>query len=468
MSVTSIQSSNLYNFIKCQDGPPSPSCCRRIGKISSGIFAAGLALCARIPAIPISRKAGGEFAPFGWTLAMVNIISYGSLISWSFLKVIEEKTRAKTEEEKELKSTFSPQIQVAILATSVFLGVFSQIPFGYMAYEYNNSSWLMAGTILLGDSPFPIYSLTLSFEKTIRKKSLLKIKKTDPKFLENRSNLLKTTKYFKKSLPERFLQKIGSDRALLVLNQGMKRKRPIWQKGARGFTKGVGVIATFGRLLMFSALAYEGASLISGGTKQNPNGVGGEVFACSIALLVALSNVYLLKTVILKSSVKNVQLGIDLLTKNYQPTLGDAMRTKLYRALQISSLILVALSFSTPYQVSKDTFEHSVFHNKKIAGLEPFVVATSTYSVLSMVSYSLRYFIDEAINKYVKLRGTEIEQEYSLFQEKISKIEKLIEGSTYEEVQSFLRNLLDHSQQNLNDSLESQLLRELIKEVNVE
>lgn len=468
MTINSIQPSNIYNFIQDQKEPPSSSCALKIARYSSQLSAIGLALCARIPAIPISRKAGGSFAPFGWTLATVNIISYGSLIAWSFLKIIEEKTRAKTPEEKELKSTLKPHTKAAILTASVFLGVFSQIPFGYMAYEYNNNSWLMAGTILLGDSPFPIYSLILSFEKTIRMQSFRKAKEMAPDVLETRAKLLKATTAFKKSLPERYSTRKNSIQAPLLQLHGEGQRKTAWLKGIRGFTKGIGIISTFGRLLMFSALAYEGASLISGGTKQNPNSASGEAFACSIAALVAISNLYLLKKLIINSSLNNVQLLTDILRRKYKPTLGDVMRTKLYRTMQVLSLVLVGLSFSTPYQVSRDTFEHSIFHDIKIPGLEPFVVVTSTYSVLNMVSHSLRYFIEELVNKYVNLRGTNLEKEYTAFQNKITKIEKMLDEATHEEVENLSAQLRSQSQGISNGSLEGDLVRELVRSMNSE
>lgn len=432
---------DLYQVWQGQ-GIPQESRCHQIIKRMLQLGTPALGFCARYPAINVSRKFGGANQAYGWILAVVNVITYGSLVGWSFLKMINEEVRILSPAEKAL---FSRGVKLSMVTKMalVILGLISQLPFSYMAYQYNNNSIFLAILILLADSGPPIYSLNLSAISSYELSREKKLKIDNPHIVNIKSQFISFLEDQRKKLlvMYRTIHDVNGSLTSSLLIQDkvtlIKKAPSEIPLAARIVTHGAGYIVTFGRLAIFSVLTYEAIAQ----TLASQNNILQISIAAFLALLVFGSNAYLIKDVVIKSALSSLQELKDRIKKEYQQGIGEALRPKLHMSLRLTTLALTALSYSTPIQVAKDHLQNNRIFGLTIPGIELFVEITSTMTVLLLVSNSMRYFTDELIASYILKNGSNQEKALVIVDKKLVSFIHMVKHSHPEDIIAFFKHL---------------------------
>ena len=133
----------------------------------------------RLPFIQMNLDLGGENKVYGGALAVGSCISFGYLISYAFLEMIDSQLGPLYEEEKGfVEGRFSPTLKKIFFSVSTILGFGAQIPFAYIAFQHNPPSAFnpkkltMSIMVLMLDSSITTYSPYKGLE-CLKKQELL-------------------------------------------------------------------------------------------------------------------------------------------------------------------------------------------------------------------------------------------------------------------------------------------------------
>lgn len=133
--------------------PPLPQTAPPSWALKLGVIA--LSFACTIPFISPSVELSQGHLAAKITLILGNVLAYGPIGAWAYLKMIGEV-------KKEKNATASLSITVIKTVLSVVGGLMNQAPSACMAYKYNQNN-ITDALLLLIASPIPIYSLWLLF-----------------------------------------------------------------------------------------------------------------------------------------------------------------------------------------------------------------------------------------------------------------------------------------------------------------
>lgn len=439
-----------------QNNVPEEGYCFSIAKRSLQFVSAATGVGARIPAINVARKFGGDNQAYGWSLAVINVISYGSLIAWGFVKMLNAEMKVVSEDEKLLKAKSKSNIPLPGKVAIATIGIFSQTPFAYMAYQYNEKNIGMAVFILVADASLPIYSLNLSTSALIKKRQLSNLTTAAKDIQEIKLLLVNFLEKHRKTLPKIYKQGtillnlnrslvLESETSTLLENKNVKvqtGKDPVYLSILRNTLKATGYLITLARLTAYSAMSYKGAELLLSGSYWEEHDKFKQGLSIGTAGLVFLANAYLMKDVVVNSINNRFQAIVDRIRGTSTENLATVFRPKLRSFLSFLTFGLSAMSYSTPLQLAKDLFENEYDINGfKILGVRTIIEVGSTMAVFLLVSNSLNAFVDEIVEMSISKFGSQEHKDLISLDSRLKRFINSIENSSLVDFAKFVYDL---------------------------
>lgn len=402
-----------------------------------------IALIARIPFIAINLKLGGDSLALGILLSVGNLGAVSCLISWSILNIINNYL---SPEEKELSVLTQPflqehgsQIAKAIFVFSLVVGVFSQLPFAFLGYTYNDKSLLMFALILMSDSWVPTNSVDLNL------KALLPSPSCSPELVRVREAFNRQVKGLQQDFvrdPDvrgEFLRELdgireGEERvrryvSLIATRTITEEVTPPWYSRALQWVIwSIGFVCMCGNLISIGYVGYNGAKLI----------FDEAFFSIGFGLLASAANLYINKLTVPTMAVALFNLLKDLLLRQYSPTLVDQFYPKLSGVSKFLGFCIGSLTFGPSLQVAKDFFGFN-------SAFSHFMQVTAPLGISLLVLYAITETIDKILQSYVLARGTEAEKAALKCSQDFEKLSRIIQNCSGEELEKFAAFLPDES-----------------------
>ena len=397
----------------------------------------------RIPFIPLSLKFAGDNTVYGGFLAYGATTSFGTLVAYSFLKIIDSQMKPLTpEEDYLLHSRIGPTTKKAFLIGGLLLGVGTQIPFAIIAHQYNKPStlnpggYLMPAIVILIDSWVSTFSGYMGlktigekrqrnpYEKeldVIRGKMLGFIRKNEQLFtLANRHTQLDFVGAYQNI---RRVHESG-DRVKEFYTLYTKRisnrtlTPPRWVQVTDTIIKGYGYLCAACNIGTMGYVAYLG-------TKVAGLDAVVTVLYCGTAF-------YLNTTAIPQTASKLFNLVKDIFTCGYKPTIADQLSPKLSFVLKALTLATASLSFGTAMQISQDYYEDHEW-------LELCMEITLTSATTFLVSMAMLSIADDLIETKIEKYGSEEEKQILEVYQKMRHFQTVLASSPFLDLAMQLR-----------------------------
>lgn len=409
---------------------------QKVGRNGLRCIACIAGFAARMTVANVILKFAGKRVIFGVVLVTANTITYGSLISWCLLKIVNSITTPISENEKRLiASRLSFWQRGALRTILVCVGVFAQIPLAYVAYEYNNKNIIFPLVLLCIDSAYPVYSLFLTSEEVLNRsrfssfeRKIYDLKKELINCLnKNRSVLISTEKEARclcleklltvneeEDSPEESVHKYFA----IVLNLNMAPETTVELPEHYLIRTGRYLARTAGLVLTASQLFFIGNL----GFKATKEMTDYDIFCYSTAIGITACSAYLGYNVLTQSFIKIYDYGVSFFKGNQQKTLASVFHPKLRLCLQLITLTLASLSFAGPLQVSRDQFT---------GGLELYMIVTSIMEIVIITSYVIFELIDDVIEYKALKWGEESVKQLVEVDQQMRHLITLIERSPF-------------------------------------
>lgn len=431
-------SSRLVTFIDkdlVQGISPAETNCHLVARRSLQVVSVIASFAGRIPFIPLSLRYAGDNTIYGGCLASGSTAAFGSLVAYSFLKIIDSQMRPLTPEEHYLlHARIGPTAKKVILVSGLLLGAGTQIPFALLAYEYNEPStlnpdgYLMPAMVIGIDSWISTFSgymglraigekrMRTSYEKDldgIRGKMLGFIGENQALFtLADRQTQLGFVEAYQRI---RAVHE-SSDRVKQFYTLCTTRisdaslTPPKWATVADTIIKGYGYLCAACNIGTMGYVAYLG-------TRVTGLNVVVTTLYCGTAL-------YLNTTAIPQTASKLFNLARSLLTCSYKPTIGDQLSPKLSFVLKALTLATAGLSYGMAMEISEDYY-------KDHAWLKKSMEVTLTSATTFLVSMAMLTIADDIVETKVKKLGSEEEKQILEVYQKMSRFQTALAASPF-------------------------------------
>lgn len=392
----------------------------------------------RIPFIEMNIQAGGSNKVYGAVLAYGNCTSFGYLVAYSFLEIINSQMDPMTSREKLLKeSRLSPCVKKTIFISSTILGFVSQIPFAYMAYRYNDSndnnnctssgfnstnapgdgapdtlaitmaalvfafdSWVYVNSAYQGMKALRERQAYTAYERELsharqRMHSLVDENIELLSMVSNENRRTLTEAYARIKKLDQASNRIEALHSLFTSRiTDLTIDPPAYAKYLNWTMKGWGYVCALSNLGALSYMAWLG-------TEQLCDLMGVEITVTAIYVGTAL---YLNKTAIPETAVKLFNIVKNIFTCGYRPTISDQLTPKLSFCLKGIGLATAALSYGPGVQLSRDYF---CFND----GFEVFMEISLSCATIFLVSMAVLDITDKALENKIARYGSEDEKQ---------------------------------------------------------
>ncbi len=373
---------------------------------------------ARIPFIQLNLKLGGDDKVYGAFLSYGTCASFGYLVAFSFLEIIDSQMKPLTREERDLlESRVGPTLKKVFFVSATTLGAVTQIPFAYIAYKYNDPSTLNPDGLVMPiltvaiDSWVSTYSTYMGLKAIGEKRSLNQYEKelsiVRGKMLfhleENRQLLSLVDSETRSSFVDTFerIQNVeeASDRVQQFYTLCTRRISD-QTLAPSNFVKGIDyVVQTYGYLCA-------GCNI---GTLGYIAYLGTDAFASSLGLNITITALYvgtalyLNTTAIPKTASVLFNLAKDIFTCGYKPSISDRLTPKLSFTLKALGLATAALAYGMPIELSQEYYEEHEW-------LEVTMDVTLTSATTFLVSMAILSITDALLETKIEKLGSEDEK----------------------------------------------------------
>ncbi len=449
MNISTTPSSEINEYISerlINQKEPSWSTTRKLTDIAlKVIFGGGIGVLATIPFAPLSvhfskrLNIPGEKA-IGYILATANSSSYFFITLWANLENVEGLTTPKTQLEKKI----TQKDNLAYLASSYFvavtLGLVSQVPFAYLAYDQNKQNLLMPILIIVADSSFPILSVnraiksitTRIFSKSKNKQTQHLLKNFD-RFLSNRIDWIAKggTTDTELTLKEGFShKKIDSASKLIdfILQQESQNSltppTPLQKvkTGARFLGYGGGMSCALSELIVLWVLSNKGWDSVIDSTP----------ISRSLSVVVILVQVYLLVQVYGETCADLSEKSIEAITCS---TTKSAHKTenKWFKAAKISIFAQSLLTFGPSMETAMSYF--------KDKGTQYYLGITTSIGIACLTLHSMQ----DILKRFVNARAKENSEQEKLlkFKSQLEALSALLKSANQDAITKFFLNFND-------------------------
>lgn len=404
---------------------------------------------ARIPFIPLSLKFAGDNHVYGGFLAYGACASFGYLVAFSSLEIIDEQMRPMTREERFLlESRVGPCLKKTFFISSIVLGTITQIPFAFIAYKYNEPSTINPGGVLapifivLVDSWVSTYSAYMGMRSlrdrqslTDYEKGLVHIRSQMQSFIDTNRELLALIDREEQST---FVETFNSIQALECEEDRVKQ---LYIHLSTRVSDKAYVPSCLTTCLNYFFFGYGGLCALTNigalgyiawyGMDQLANTLGLNVTVTTLYVGTAL---YLNTTAIPHTAVKLFNLARSIFTCSYRPTLADSLTPKLSFVSKGLGLVTTALAYGTAMQLSRDYFNEEEW-------LEIYMSITLTSATTCLVSMAILSITDSLLEKKVERYGTEDEKQLMIIHQKMKIFSQMLQRSPLFETASLLKIL---------------------------
>lgn len=404
---------------------------------------------ARLSFMEVPLKFAGDNKALGGLLVYGNTASYGSLISWCLLKMVNSATTPMSAEEKALsQSSLTPFCRTLLKIAVFVVGELAQIPFGYIVFIYNERNYFYPLSVFLIDAAYPIYSLTLTTEEIVKRRRLSEFEKklylmklklitqlqraSTAILHSERSNgkvYLDRLQAIDQTPNLQYIDKVKHYIQILLSSVSLQPEQPpdsLRVKSGRIVFYGLGMALGFTQIYFAETLSY-------GAAKEMTEDPGGRAV---IAGSVTVCNAYLGLKIFVQSAAKLYNFAINRLLSRDTRSVAEILQPKLTVCLQLIALITVSLSFSAPLQVAKDNFE---------GDFGTYMEVTAVMEAVILSSFALSELIDELITYQSLNASDEYTRQLAEITMQINELNNLIEKSPMMEFVQML-DLLPESQ----------------------
>ncbi|MBF5060068.1 hypothetical protein [Candidatus Neptunochlamydia vexilliferae] len=404
----------------------------------------------RIPFIELNLKLGGSSKLYGGLLTYGTCASFGSLVSYILLEIVDAQMKPKTREEHTLtESRIGPITNKVFLAVSSILGFAVQVPFAFIAYKYNPASTLnpdgvvMPIIVLAVDSWISVYSgymglrilrehqsLTM-YEKhlsTVREK-MYGLIEDNRKLLslvgeETRTNFIASYEEIKRI--DEATDRVQAFYALFTHRISDQTLHPSQHaKYVEHTVRAYGYICSLCNITTLGYIAWLGTDELTDGA------ISVDIIITALYVGAAL---YLNLTAIPETAVVLYNLFKSLFCFEYQPTLSDRLTPKLSFCLKSLTLATAALSYGPAVELSKDYYGFN-------EGAEIFMEITLSCATTFLVSMAMLSITDQILEFKIEKLGSDEEQAIMKIHKKMKHFASVLASSPLIEIAHFLKVL---------------------------
>ncbi|MGE0831252.1 MAG: hypothetical protein AB7N99_01165 [Simkaniaceae bacterium] len=411
----------------------------------------------RIPFIKMNLELGGDHKVYGGFLAYGTCASFGYLVSYSLLEIINSLMAPLSEEERVLvESRINATLKKAFFVAATILGFASQIPFVYIAYKYNEPSTLNPNNLVMPtmvfaiDSWVSVYSAQMGMitlrerqSLTAYEKQLTQLRGKMYALIEQNRSLLAfigedTQKDFVSAYDAITRIDNASDRVKALYDLFISKvsnyslEPPAYTKYVDGVVKAYGYLCAACNIGTLAYIAWTGMDELAGS-------IWGDSIITGLYVGSAL---YLNTTAIPQTAVKLFNLFKSIFICGYQPTLADHLTPKLSFTLKALGLATAALSYGPAVKLSKDYFGFN-------DGLEIFMEITLSCAVIFLVSMAILAITDKILEYKVEKMGSDNEKALMAIHQKMKHFSSVLSSSPLLEVAIFLKILPEETIENL-------------------
>ncbi|MEM7174503.1 MAG: hypothetical protein AAF443_01040 [Chlamydiota bacterium] len=403
----------------------------------------------RIPFIEMNLKLGGDNKPYGGALAYGTCASFGYLVSYSLLEIVNSQMTPLSKEEKALKeSRIGPSIKKVIFISSMILGFSTQIPFAYIAYKYNSPSSLNPKGLLMPIMVISIDSWVSTYSgymglKTLREvksldayeKQLARVRAKMASLIECNRQLLVSANH---ETQINFIDSYERIKEVDDISDRVKKLYVLFTNNASDQTLSPSrcakyidwTVKAYGYLCAISNIGTLGYIAWRGTNDLMSNNVA-NVTVTSLYVGTAL---YLNATAIPATAVKLFNLFKNFLMCNYKPTLSDKLTPKLSFSLKALGLVTASLSYGPAVEIVK-----GYYGDKE--GLDLFMEVVLSCATIFLVSMAIFSITNQILEYKIERMGTEEEKKLIAVHKKMLKLASVLESSPLIEIALFLKIL---------------------------
>ena len=373
----------------------------RVSRIALKTLTPGVAFFGRFPFKAICLKLGGNNYK-GWALAAGNIASYTALIFWALYSMVDDTLSPKSDTKKMLLRS-SCCHTFARVSTASAIGIAAQLPFAYLAYQYNDNEIIMPILILATDTIIPTYSSYLSMKQFSNLREYLEFPKDLKVAQKEIRALLTEAKQVILRLDENsdaYVEKMNevarsadSDKlqALLLFLQSNRKPKALNSKSClkstcfRVYQLALLALLT-GDMIAIGAIGYNGWKTLDHDRSPEHAYIAGAAFS-------VLANLYLFGMCIEETGNKIFKL----ITGNYEKTLADRTLPKSSFVAKALGTMTACLSWGPSVQVGKDYFDgyFSYWQQATMSGATVLLVLTAIIDVIDAALQQLILFSNE-------------------------------------------------------------------------
>lgn len=403
----------------------------------------------RIPFIEMNLDLAGDNKVYGGVLAYGTCASFGYLVSYSLLEIVDSQMKPLSHEERALmESRTSPTLKKVFFVTSTILGFGTQIPFAYIAYKYNEPSTLNPDGLLMPimvfaiDSWVSVYSGYMGLKTLREKQSLTAYEKELSAARGKMYGLIEANRQLLTVVGKETRNDfIASYESIQTLDDAPDRLAALYTLFTRRISDQTFDPPKYAKYIDYTVKAY--GYLCSAcnigtlgyiawlGTDELTDNIYANITVTSLYVGTAL---YLNATAIPETAVTLFNLFKNIFTCNYQPTLSDQLTPKLSFSLKALGLVTAALSYGPSIELSKDYYGS---HEE----LEVFMEITLSCATTFLVSMAILAITDQILEYKIEKMGNEEEKSIMKIHKKMKNFSSILASSPLIEIALFLRAL---------------------------
>lgn len=397
---------------------------------------------ARYPFFKIVLLYAGNNKILGYSLGIGSSLSFGAVITWCLLNIIDEYLRPMTEDEKQILRSRLPKHIQALIATAVFvMGPFSQLPLAYTSITYNNNNLLYGFGDIFVDSAYPIHSLHMNMKELLKQrhlsenaKRLLPLKDKLISKLEakrswlvhaepkDRNACLKELQTIRER--EELAPRVDNLMRLLLVNMPSHRFMPDGKviNCGRWAVKGVGTVLGISPLIVAGLMSFLGAGLLSDNI----------YFRVSFAAFVIFCFIYLNFSITTNGLSTVYDAAVNTARGNPPKNLELSLYPKARGSLVLVSVASAFCAYVGPYKVCQDFFS---------GNFQTYMIATNIITSILLSLFAWFAISDDIVRNGGIKFGSTVNRQLLEFDNQLKRLIFLIRESPLVDFLKFLEKV---------------------------
>ena len=440
--------SQLYGFLRSRivrrEPVPQEPTSKIVARTALQVFAPVVAMWGNVYYFPVNMQAAGGNAVLGYTLCTGSSVAVLSLDSWAMWSLIDEYLGQKFPEERRMmRDQFSCCAKTAIGVVSFATGLIAQSSIAYVAYISNDRQVLPPIILFCSDSPLPIFSCKMSVERLLlsRKNELEQdLNRCREGFVQRLAGNRVAFLRLDHAEQMAFVRRVsgGEARAAALEEEGIEAVRALLEQdpeevvesGCYRFSKNaafvLGCALATVHQSMLGAVGYRAGVEFA----QDSETLDPEALGYSLAVIVALANLYLNGSSVANNATGLFQGAVDFCNGDYVPNMAEQLRPTASWIIRAIGFVASVFSFGGSIGIAQDAFDEEWLQE--------------TFGITVSVSYALFTFsaflmlTSDALDYAIKQTGEEDESNLILFDELWRKFIQLLNSAPESEIAIFI------------------------------